>query len=172
MMMVFGKKCPACGGQQLTARPLVAKFASLPTARAYACQDCRQQLVYLFPVSIGVENRQFSRKQLPPFFLVRIPGRANTQYARIKNISEGGLCFDQHYNAPPLTSHQLDLTLYNCNDGSSLEHLSTEIVATFEQLLEVNGIKTTVLNNCARFINLNQAQRKVLSTCLAQYGTT
>lgn len=170
-MMVFGKKCPSCGGQRLAARTPVSKFAPLPTARAYACEDCRQQLVYLFPLSIGVEHRQFVRKQLPPFFLVRIPGRTS-QYARIKNISEGGLCFDQHYNAAPLTSRQLELDLYNCNDGSSLEHLSAEIVSTFEQLLEINGMKTTVLNNCVRFVNLNQAQRKVLSTCLAQYGTS
>jgi hypothetical protein len=168
-MMVFGKKCPTCGGKRLIARPPVSRLAVLPTARAYACADCQQQMVAIFPFSIGVENRHFARKQLPSFFLVRISGNTD-QYARINNISEGGLCFDQHYNATPLASHFFKLDLYNCNDGSSLEQLPAEIVATTEQLLEINGIKTTILNNCARFVNLNQAQKKVLHTCLAQHG--
>lgn len=170
-MMVFGKKCPACGSRRLAARPPAERLGALPTARTYACEDCLQQLVYLFPVAVGVENRQFVRKQLPAFFLVRIPGRAN-QYARIKNISEGGLCFDQHYNAAPIAGPLVTLDLYNCNDGSSLDQLSAEVVATFEQLLDVNGIKTTALNHCARFVNLNQAQRKVLSSCLAQHAVS
>ncbi|WP_319589228.1 PilZ domain-containing protein [uncultured Desulfobulbus sp.] len=168
-MMVFGKKCPACGGVRLIARPPVSRIATLPTARSYACADCQQQLIFLFPFSIGVENRHFARKQLPSFFLVRIPGGTN-QYARIKNISEGGLCFDQHYNAAPISHRFFKLDLYNCNDGASLEQLPAEIVATSEQLLEVNGIKSTILNNSARFIDLNQAQIKVLRTCLTQYG--
>jgi len=169
-MIAFGKKCPACNGHRLTARPRLSWLASLPTAQAYGCDECHQQIVVLFSLSVGIEHRHFVRKQLPPFFLVRIPGRTD-QYARIKNISEGGLCFDQHYNAAPLPSRLLKLDLYNCNDGSSLEQLPAEIVTTTEQLLEINGLKTTMLNNCARFINLNQAQRKVLLSCLAQYGT-
>lgn len=168
-MMVFGKKCPACGGKELTARPSESRIATLPTAKAFACSSCRQPLVFLCLFSIGIENRQHARKKMPPFFLVRIPGRTH-QYARIKNISEGGLCFDHQYSAGALTRRLLMLDLYNCNDGSSLERLTAEIVATSEQLLDINGIKTTVLNYCARFVNLNQAQRKVLHTCLAQYG--
>lgn len=168
-MMVFGKKCPACGGERLGARHSGSWITALPTARAYACTDCRQPLIFLFPFSIAQENRNFIRKQLPPFFLVRIPGVAN-QYARIKDISEGGLCFNQQYNAAPITTRFFKLDLYNCNDGSSLEQLPTEIVATSEQLLDINGMKTTILNMSARFVDLNQAQKKVLLTCLAQYG--
>lgn len=168
-MMAIGKKCPACGGTELIARQSVSRIAALPTARAYACAACLQQIVYLFPVSIAVENRHYARKRLPPFFLVRISGGTN-QYARIKNISEGGLCFDQHYNAPPLTDPNVRLDLYNCNDGSSLEQLPAKIVASSEQILDVNGMKTTMLNMSAKFIDLNQAQKKVLLTCLAQYG--
>ncbi len=168
-MMVFGKKCPACGGKQLTARPSASRIAALPTANAYSCSNCRQPLMFLCLFSIGIENRQHARKKMPPFFLVRITGRTN-QYARIKNISEGGLCFDHQYSAGPLNSRLLMVDLFNCNEGSSLEQLPARIVATSEQLLDINGIKTTVLNYCAQFVNLNQAQRKVLHTCLAQYG--
>lgn len=168
-MMAIGKKCPACGGTKLIARQPASWAAALPLARAYACAACLQQIVYLFPVAIGVENRQFARKRLPPFFLVRISGGTN-QYARIKNIGEGGLCFDQHYNAAPLTDRNVRLDLYNCNDGSSLEQLSAEIVASSEQILDVNGIKTTMLNMNAKFVDLNQAQKKVLLSCLSQYG--
>jgi DNA-directed RNA polymerase subunit RPC12/RpoP len=168
-MMVFGRKCPACGGKLLIARPAVSRIAALPTARTYACADCRQQLVFLFPLSIGVENRHFARKRLPPFFLIRIPGLAN-QYARIKNISEGGVCFAQQYNAAPITDRLIKLDLYNCNEGSSLEQLPVEVVATSEQILDINGIKTTILNTRARFVDLNQAQKKVLFSCLTQQG--
>nr|WP_321466913.1 PilZ domain-containing protein [uncultured Desulfobulbus sp.] len=169
-MMVLGKKCPSCGGRHLTARPPVARLATFPTARAYACSDCRQQLVFLFPFSIGVENRQNARKLMPPFFLVRISGTKN-QYARINNLSEGGMCFQQQYNAPPLPGPKLMLDLYNCNDGSSLEQLPAEIVATNERLQDQNGHKSTNVNYSARFVHLSQAQRKILSSCLEQYGT-
>lgn len=169
-MMVLGKKCPSCGGRQLTKRPAAARLAAFPTARAYACSACQQQLVFLFPFSIGVENRQSVRKQMPPFFLVRINGTSN-QYARINNLSEGGMCFQQQYNAPPLPGPRLLLDLYNCNDGSSLEQLPAEIVATNERLQEQNGHKSTKVHYSARFTHLNQAQRKVLNSCLEQYGT-
>ncbi|MDD2465038.1 MAG: PilZ domain-containing protein [Desulfobulbus sp.] len=169
-MMVLGKKCPSCGGRQLLNRPPVARLAAFPTARAYACSDCQQQLIFLFPFSIGVENRHNVRKQMPPFFLVRISG-SNNQYARINNLSEGGMCFQQQYNAPPLPGPRLLLDLYNCNDGSSLEQLPAEIVATNERLQEQNGHQSTNVSYSARFMHLNQAQRKVLTNCLKQYGT-
>jgi len=120
-------------------------------------------------VSVSREHRRFPRKQLPPFFLVRISGK-ELQYARIKNISEDGISFDQHYNAPPLSSNIISIDLYNCNDGSSLEKLPTEILATTEYILDTNGIKTTILNYCGRFVNLTQAQKKVLRSCLNQFG--
>lgn len=168
-MMVFGKKCPACGGKRLLARPPASRAAWLPTAKTFACGDCRQQMVFLFPFSFCLENRHHPRKKLPPFFLVRISGRTN-QYARIKNISEAGICFTYNYNAAPLANRFLMLDLYNCNDGASLEQLPTEIISTSKQLSDINGMKTTILNSCARFVHLNQAQRKILSTCIAQYG--
>lgn len=169
-MTVFGVKCPACGSTDLVARSRASWMTSLPIVQAYECARCQQQLVTLLFFSIGVEHRHFPRKHLPPFFLVRIPGGSN-QYARIKNIGEGGISFEQHYNAAPLSSSLLTLDLYNCNDGSSLEQLPTEIVTTTEHILDINGFKTTVLNHCARFVHLNQAQKKVLRSCLDQYGS-
>ena len=168
-MIVFGKKCPACGEKRLLARPPASQAAWLPTAKTFACGDCQQQMIYLFPFSFGIENRHHARKRLPPFFLIRISGRTN-QYARIKNISEAGICFTYNYNAAPLADRFLMLDIYNCNDGSSLEQLPTEIITTSEQLFDINGAKTTVLNSCARFVRLNQAQKKILSACIAQYG--
>jgi hypothetical protein len=168
-MIVFGLKCPACGGERLVARHSDSWLTTLPTAGAYVCADCRQPLVFLLSFSIALDNRKFARKKLPPFFLVRFPGVPN-QYARIKDISEGGICFNQHYNATPITSRFFKLDLYNCNDGSALEHLPTEIVTTSEHFEDINGIKTTFLNRSARFVDLNQAQRKILLTCLSQYA--
>jgi len=134
-MMVFGRKCPFCGGRHLTERPPVTRLATVPTARTYACSDCRQQMDFLFPFSIGIENRHGVRRKMPPFFLVRISD-TNRQYARIKNLGEGGMCFQQPHNAPPLPGPRLMLDLFNCNDGSSLEQLPAEIVATNEHQLQ------------------------------------
>lgn len=168
-MKVFGKKCPACGGRQLTKRRETGWLAAFPTAHTYACTDCHQPLVYLCGISVAIENRKSNRKRMPPFFLVRING-ADSQYAQINNISEGGLCFRQQYNAAPFSSPLLLLDLFNCNDGSSLEQLPGEIVAANEQLKELNGRKTTIINYSLRFKGLSQAQRKVLATCVHQFG--
>ena len=83
---------------------------------------------------------------------------------------KGGVCFAQQYNAAPITNRLIKLDLYNCNEGSSLEQLPVEVVATSEQILDINGIKTTILNTRARFVDLNQAQKKVLFSCLTQQG--
>lgn len=169
MMKALGKKCPACGGSRLTRRPATGRLSTFPTALAYSCADCQQPLVYLFGVSVSIENRQSARKRLPPFFVVRINGMTG-QYAQISNISAGGLCFRQHYNATPFTDPHLRVDLFNCNDGSSLDQLPAEIVATNEQLQEVNGLRSTTVNYSVKFTNMNRAQRKVLSNCLNLYG--
>lgn len=168
-MMMFGRKCPVCGNRQLATRPPVNEPAWLPAAQSLICEHCCQPLLYCLGISLGVERRHADRKQLPANFLVRISGRTN-QFARISNISPGGICFDMHYSAPPPSGYCLMLDLYNCNDGSSLEQLAAEIVATCEQMLDINGIKTTVYKQSARFVHLNQAQKKILFSCIQQYG--
>lgn len=168
-MTVFGKKCPACGGKHLLDRPAVSRLAALPFVHAYACADCHQQLLYFFPVALGEEHRKSGRKRMPPFFLVRIGGNTS-QYARIHNISEGGLCFQQHAHAAPFAGPRLWLDLYNCNDGSSLEQIPAEIVATNEQLVDIAGHRTTSIRYSTRFMHLSHAQRKVLKGCIEQHG--
>jgi len=149
-MIVFGKKCPSCGRKHLKARS--------SNAFLFKCEDCQKQFMFLFPFSISREDRLHVRKKLPPCFLIRIPGHTHHQYASIKNVSEGGICFS-HSVVP---SRFLMLDLYNCNDGASLEQLPVEIVA----------ISTTgaTISNCARFVNLNHPQKKIISSCIAQYG--
>ena len=169
-MITLGKKCPACGSKQLALRLPNTVPGWLPAAKSMVCERCHQPVVFALGVSVGVENRQYTRKILPPHFLVRIPGHTN-RFARIRNIGEGGICFDQPSDAAPgMIERKLMLDLFNCNDGSSLEQLPTEIVASLEQFLEINGVPTVTHTNCARFVNLNQAQKKVLFTCINQYG--
>lgn len=168
-MTVFGKKCPACGGKHLLDRPAIASMATLPFARAYACHDCQQQLIYFFPFSISKEYRKSDRKRMPSYFLVRINGNTG-QYARVQNLSEGGLCFQQQYRAAPFVGPRLLLDLFNCNDGSSLEQIPAEIVATNEQLMDIAGYRTTTINYSTRFMHLSQTQRKVLAGCIKQHG--
>jgi PilZ domain len=152
-MIVFGKKCPSCGRKQLKAR---SSNASL-----FKCEDCQKQFLFLFLFSMSREHRLHVRKKLPPYFLVRIPGDTYHQYVSIKDISEGGICFSHSEVSFPGKFFMLDL--YNCNDGSSLERLPVEIVATSPH-------DATIASNRARFVNLNHPQKKILSACIAQYG--
>ncbi len=169
-MIVLGRKCPACGSKQLAVRPPNTAPGWLPAATSMVCERCLQAVVFALGVSVGVENRRYTRKILPPHFLVRISGRTS-RFARIRNISEGGICFDQPIDAAPgKMERYLMLDLFNCNDGSSLEQLSTEIVATHEQFLEIKGLPTVIHTNGARFVNLNDAQKKVLLACINQHG--
>lgn len=168
-MITFGRKCPACASRHVVAAPGGARPGVFPLARRCACADCGQQMVCLPGFSRTIEHRHHHRRQMPPFFLVRIPGPPN-RFARIRNISDDGICFvspaEQTFPPGPLL-----LDLYNCNDGSSLELLPAEIVASPVLPVEIKGIRTAALNSCARFTNLNRAQKKVLRACIARYGT-
>ena len=168
-MIVLGKKCPACASNRLSARETTSRLTAIPGVETCMCMECKQQILVFFSFSMSVEHRNSARKKLPPYMLVRLPGQFN-QFARIKNISEGGICFDQHCGATPPDSGSFLLDLYNCNDGSSLEQLPAKIVASYEQQLDINGVRSTVVNNCARFVQLNQAQKKVLCSCIDQHG--
>ena len=168
-MITFGKKCPACGSRHLVASASPSRPAALLAVRRRVCADCGQQVVCLPGLSCAIEHRRHVRLQMPPFFLVRIPGQAN-RFGRIRNLSEGGICFDSP-GGDACADRLLLLDLYNCNDGSSLEQLPAKIVATRASRQDINGAGTTVINNCARFTSLNRAQKKVLRSCIARYGT-
>lgn len=169
-MITLTKKCPHCGSKRSTPRTQAPGPVSLPLVKTFFCQDCRQLFRYLFPFAIALENRGHPRSALPKNFLLRIRG-PRTQYARITNISPGGLSFTHHTRVASTDNSLLVVDLYNCNNGSSLESLQLEVVATSEQHLNLQGRKTSTHKNSARFIHLNQAQQKILSTCIRQYGT-
>ena len=57
----------------------------------------------------------------------------------------------------PFSDSLLFLDLFNCNDGSSLEQLPAEIVATNEQFKKLNNQKTTINNDSLRFKGLSRA---------------
>ena len=168
-MITFGRKCPACGSRHLVSAAGTFRPSAFPITKRCACADCGQQMVCLPGFSRTIEHRHHLRQRLPPFFLVRLPGQT-ARFARIRNISEDGICFVSPAEQTPPPGRIL-LDLYNCNDGSSLELLPAEIVATRESHLDSNGISTAVINSCARFTSLNRAQKKVLRACIARYGT-
>jgi len=78
-MMVFGRKCPSCGGRHLTERLPVTRLATVPTARTYACSDCRQQLQYPFyaPDPVAAQG------------VVQLPGTVRNRGYQISVKSEG-----------------------------------------------------------------------------------
>ncbi len=171
-MMTFGEKCPACGHPQLSTRTPASLPAWLPTAKPLICERCHQPLLTFFGISLSVECRRHLRTNLPPFFLVRIPGQTN-QFARISNISEGGICFSHRNGHPcPAAGQHLFLDLYNCNEGSSLEQLLVQIVASRQQPLDLHGIPASICHHSGRFVHLSHAQSKVLANCIQQYGTS
>ncbi|MBM9537956.1 hypothetical protein [Desulfobulbus alkaliphilus] len=169
-MMTLTKKCPHCGSKRFTSRSETSRTTPLSFATIFSCQECCQQFRYLFPFALAFESRVTPPSELPVNFLLRIQGTRN-QYARITNISPGGLSFIHHVNVLPADTRLLVVDLYNCNDGSSLESLRIEIVASSEQELNRQGRKASIFRYSARFIHLNQAQQKVLVTCISQHGS-
>jgi hypothetical protein len=169
-MITLTKKCPHCGSKRFTPRTPSPWTALLPFIKTFSCQDCCQLFRYFFPIAVAFENRGHPRSELPINFLLRIQGLRN-QYARITNISPGGLSFTHHNNLVLPDTRLLMVDLYDCNNGSSLESLQLEVVFTSEQQVDRQGTKISVFQNSARFIHLNQAQKKVLATCIQQNGS-
>ena len=170
MTITLGKKCPTCGNKALESQSSTSSRKTLGLKQTYFCTRCRQQVQYFFPCSVNREKRAHPRRQMPVQFLIRIHGKQH-QYGRIKNISPGGVCFQYEYSSGLIQDRFLTLDLYNCSDGSSLEQLAVELVSTSEKLTDTAGSRSTVLQHCARFVRLNQAQAKVLSACIERYGT-
>lgn len=169
-MPMLGKTCPACGHRQLSPRPTPKKpLVWLGVAQALVCDRCRQPLLYGLGVAWAVERRRAERKRLPLHFLIRIPGPVN-QFATISNISQGGICFALHAAVPTAAGSRLCLDLYNCNDGSSLDGLVVEILAKREPPRALNSGGIPRIQQSARFIRLNQAQKKVVLACMEREG--
>ncbi len=170
-MVTLWKKCPSCSKTKLAKKADGSFTATFQITKKYFCKTCYQQILFILFFSLAVENRKHPRKRFPAFFLVRIPGTEN-QFARINNISQGGICFSHNFKDSPFPALPPTIDLYNCNDGSSLDQLPIQLIATDEDIQ--HGIKEskTIVNNRIRFTNLNQAQKKILEACLAAYGTS
>nr|WP_161629878.1 PilZ domain-containing protein [Desulfogranum japonicum] len=105
--------------------------------------------------------RRHQRVTLPRTFVMKIPGK-KTQYSRIENISEGGICFDCNFDLCLQKNQTLHIDLYCCDDGSLLEKLPIEVLSTYEHAPENMQMPVPKLVTGARFLDLNEKQKRVL----------
>ncbi len=163
-MICLGKKCPACGSTKMKTREKRSWVEGTALATPAVCKDCGQRLTTFGLCTFAAETRQHIRYRLPGFLLLRLPGPP-PQFARIKNISHGGICFDNLSSC--LSSKQaLRVDIYNCNNGTVIEQLPVEIISTYEKTNEKYPDAPPVLSKGARFLNLTQVQKKLLADCI------
>jgi|GEM_PF-934681 len=168
-MVCLGKKCPACGSTQMRSRDKRSWIEGTALASPAVCQHCGQRLITFGLCTFAAENRQHLRYALPGSLLLRLPGPP-PQFARIKNISHGGICFDNPSCC--LSSKQtLRVDIYNCNNGTVIEQLPVEIISTHEETNDILPDRPPVFTKGARFLNLTQVQKKLLADCIQKNGS-
>lgn len=168
-MVCLGKKCPACGSTQMRSRNKRSWVEGTAIASPAVCQDCGQRLTTFGLCTFAAENRQHLRYVLPNSLLLRLPGPP-PQFARIKNISYGGICFD-NLSCCLSSKQTLRVDIYNCNNGTVIEQLPVEIISTYEETDENRPDEAPVLTKGARFLNLTQVQKKLLADCIQKNGS-
>jgi hypothetical protein len=168
-MFTFGKKCPRCGSMAIVPKNGTQGHMGAFALGRYLCRDCRQSISHRLFFSYTEDQRRWQRHRLPSTFVIRIHDHQD-QYARIADISASGIGFFSGMGGESLAGKRVLVDLFNCDDGTSLEQLSVEILASRIDHLDANpGYRSVVLNR-ARFTQLNQAQVKVLNNCISRYS--
>lgn len=161
MPIIFGKKCPRCKTSNcipLNNRPWPVQ---LPGAQNFFCSDCKQDFLYIPPVSILVDKRVSERVAPPNTLLVRIQG-SQQQFAKIEDISTEGIGFSYNLDQQKFARENFTIDLYNCKHGTFLKDLPVQVVSYRVSVQNIAGQQTTILRNGARFGRLNRTQKKIL----------
>ena len=167
-MVCLGKRCPCCGGKKMMSRGQNSWMERTSFAAPLVCTECGERLISYGLCTISAEQRRHNRFLLPASFLLRIPGDC-PQFARIKNISQGGIRFDNlSCSLPAHTTLRVDI--FNCNTGTGIEQLPVEIIAPPEKNPATTTGDEIQTTKGARFLNLTQAQKKLLADCIQTNG--
>lgn len=167
-MVCLGKKCPCCGGKKMMNRGQNSWVERTSFASPLVCAECGQRLISYGLCTISAEQRRHNRFLLPASFLLRIPGD-KPQFARIKNISQGGISFDTLSCCLP-AHKSLRVDIFNCNTGTGIEQLPVEIIAPPENIPTSAAPARIQSTKGARFLNLTQVQKKLLADCIQTNG--
>ena len=167
-MVCLGKRCPCCGGKKMMNRGQNSWMERTSFVSPLVCAECGERLISYGLCTISAEQRRHNRFILPASFLLRIPGD-NPQFARIKNISQGGISFDNLSCCLP-ASKTLRVDIFNCNTGTGIEQLPVEIIAPPEKAPANATSAGTQSTKGARFLKLTQAQKKLLADCIQTNG--
>ena len=161
MPMAFGKKCPGCRGKYILPRQNKSWPCQLPGVQYFTCSTCRQDFFYIPPCSILIDKRTNERIEPPSTLLVRIQGD-QSQFAKIEDISMGGIGFSYDLDLQKFARDSFTIDLYNCKQGTLLKDLPIDVVSSRVRVKKISGEKTTILRNGARFRQLNRTQKKIL----------
>ncbi len=117
-----------------------------------------------------IEQRKSPRYKVPNTLLVRFRA-AREQFAKIQNISSGGLSFSYNFDLQKLSSNTLNIDIYNCEQGTYLENLPIRILSNRIVTQKVGDKATTIMNNAAQFERLNRVQLKLLEDFIHRYAS-
>ena len=168
-MYVFGRKCPRCKGRDLSPLTLQPWMDSFPAARHYHCRTCSQDILSFFPISVLLEKRTSERFKMPNNLLIRLKGQ-HEQFARIHDLSENGLRFSYNYDSQKFADTALEVDLYNCEQGTSLERLPIRVLSSTFETRKIGDSPTTIVWQGACFGQLNRAQKTILKNYITTYG--
>ncbi|PIE56728.1 MAG: hypothetical protein CSA34_01805 [Desulfobulbus propionicus] len=166
-MIVFGKKCPQCGKTALKKQE--NSTAGREKNGRYLCDICHRSIRYRWPCSFDDDQRREPRHALPTKFLMRIHD-TQPHYGRITNISRGGVGFLCKADTDLSPGALLEVDLYNCENGRSLEKLPAKIVSTkIQGNKEVQDSRQS-RRSSASFLELNDDQQELLDLCIKEHG--
>lgn len=167
-MVCLGKRCPCCGGKKMVNRGKNSWIEGTSLVSPLVCAQCGQRLTSFGLYTKSAEQRRHARYQLPPSFVLRIPGEP-PQFSRIHNISQNGICFS-NTNCCLAADQTLRVDIFDCNSGTVIEQLPLEIIATSPLARQESDQSSLLLTKGARFLHLTQAQKKLLAGCIQSHG--
>ena len=141
----------------------------LPIAKIATCRHCNRNFLSFLGANLKIEQRKHPRYKVPSTLLVRFRA-AREQFAKIQNISRGGLSFSYNFDLQKLASSSLKIDIYNCEQGTYLENLPIRILANRIMIQKVGDKSTTIMKNAAQFESLNRVQRKLLDEFIQRYA--
>ena len=161
--------CPYCRSHNFKTVPLKGWMRILPVAKMAHCRHCKRNFLSFLIFTSPIEQRKSPRYQVPNTLLVRFRA-AREQFAKIQNISSGGLNFSYNFDLQKLSSSSLNIDIYNCEQGTYLENLPVRILSNRIVIQKMGDKSTTIMKNAAQFERLNRVQYKLLEDFIDRYA--
>jgi len=160
--------CPSCHSTNYSELIRKPWMCLLPVARYRHCQNCNSDFLSITPISTD-ERRAHRRYRVSKSLLVRIRTK-KPQFARIANMHMHGIEFSFDGDIQELENKEIEIDLYSCYHGKSLEGLKIEIISETTSVTRRSShvpIKKRAIRG--RLKDLTNAQKIDLQNYLDKY---